>query len=432
MSEIQWDKVQKWLAICVVFLCLSLWVQRESPPLQSLKPNMNRLTASHVFNFVSWELEALAEKALFGLLAPQRFMDEEQQSRFVLAYLDDVAEAQRLANEIDKIFTDPEIADPQTVSQEQQTSLTQLRDDMTRSAHVAEAILGEQVSAILNEGGFGPLQQILPPVSGTFTPLPYLLILSPRDHIEPVYQQQLIAGLTAADQESLEQQTVERFPDHSAYITGIGGLAVYPAMLLESASIDWIADVVAHEWTHHYLLFHPLGLYYDRSGETRAINETSASLVGEWVGQEIILRFYAPLRESQKDLPNPLRQAPVAANGDPPPAPEFDFRAEMYHTRVIADQLLAEGKIKDAEWYMEARRRVFVARGYRLRKLNQAYFAFHGAYAASPGGAAGADPIGPAVRRLWSISPTPYDFIRAVAPHTTLVEITTLAPETVP
>lgn len=432
MSEIQWGKVQQWAAICTVFLCLGLWMGRENPSWQDLKPNMNRLTASRVFNFVSWELNALAEKALFGLLAPQRFMDEEQRSRFVLAYLDDVAETQSLASEIDKIFTDPSIANPQVASQEQQTRLAQLRDAMTRSTHIAEAILGEQISTILNEGGFGPLQQILPPVSGTFTPLPYLLILSPRDRIEPVYQQQLIAGLTAAEQEELEQQTTERFPDYSAYVTGIGGLAVYPAMLLESTSIDWIADVVAHEWTHHYLLFHPLGLYYDRSGETRALNETSASLVGEWVGQEVILRFYAPLSERQKDLPNPLHRAPAPANGDPPAEPEFDFRAEMYHTRVVADQLLVEGKIKDAEWYMEARRRVFVARGYRLRKLNQAYFAFHGAYAASPGGAAGADPIGPAVRRLWAISDTPRDFIRDIGSRTTLAEVNALAPEPTP
>ncbi|MBN2006311.1 MAG: hypothetical protein JXA21_23360 [Anaerolineae bacterium] len=431
MPAIQWDKVQQRFTICVVFLFFGLWLGRENPAWDDLKPNMDRLTARYVFNFTSWELEALVEKALFGLLAPQRFMDEEQQSRFVLAYLDDVSETQQLANEIDRTFTDPEIADPQAASQEQQTALAQLRDNMTRSTHVAEAILGEQVSTILNEGGFGPLQQILPPVSGTFTPLPYLLILSRRNHIETIYQQQLIAGLTAAEQEALEQQTVERFPSYSAYITGIGGLAVYPAMLLESTSIDWIADVVAHEWTHHYLLFHPLGLYYSSSGETRAINETSASLIGEWAGQEVILRFYDPLLERQKGLPNPLRQPP-ATTSDPPPAPEFDFRAEMYHTRVIVDQLLAENKIKDAEWYMEARRRVFVARGYRLRKLNQAYFAFHGAYAASPGGAAGADPIGPAVRRLWAISATPHDFIRTIAPHTTLAEVTALAPETTP
>jgi len=39
--------------------------------------------------------------------------------------------------------------------------------------------------------------------------------------------------------------------------------------------------------------------------------------------------------------------------------PAFDFRKEMNITRVTADQLLAEGKIDEAEEYMDSRRIVF-------------------------------------------------------------------------
>ena len=73
----------------------------------------------------------------------------------------------------------------------------------------------------------------------------------------------------------------------------------------------------------------------------------------------------------------------------------------MGETRRTADELLAEGRIEEAEAYMEARRQIFVANGYRLRVLNQAYFAFHGAYADVAGGAAGSDPIGPMVAQVW-------------------------------
>jgi len=400
-----------------------LLLARSAPfPPTELKPRLNHLTAAQAFNFARWELKALGDKIAFGLLAPQRFMTEEQRTRFVLDYLDDVRAAWRLEYTIEDAYVDPEIADPDATTAEAQRELIALRDKMTRTAPIAEAILGEQVSHVLREGGFGALHQILPPVSGTFTPLPLVLIISPRDRIESVYQQQLVAGLTAAEQEALEARVAVEFPDHSAYITEIGGLAVYPAMLLESSSIDWIADVIAHEWTHHYLLFHPLGFYYDRSGETRTINETTASLMGEWAGQEVILRYYTPLLEREKALPNPLRrETPTTATEDA--SPRFDFRAEMHLTRVLADHMLAEGRITEAEAYMEARRRYFVARGYSLRKLNQAYFAFHGAYAASPGGAAGKDPIGPAVRALWASSATPHDFVRTVAPFTTLAEL---------
>ncbi len=416
------EDLQRWLIVTIVLLFVFLLVKGEGPPPQELKPRVNQLTVSQTFNFVAWELQALAHKVSLGLLAPQRFMSEEERAQFVLDFLGDVREAQRLTHVIDQAYTNPEINNPNTATEEEQLQLAELRNRMDHSAPIAEAILGEQVSTVLNDGGFGPLHQILPPVSGTFTPLPHILILSPRDHIETTYQQQLIAGLNAAQQESLERAVTDMFPDYAAYITGIGGLAVYPAMLLENGSIDWVADVIAHEWTHHYLLFRPLGLYYDQSSETRTINETTASLIGEWAGQEVILRFYAPLLERTKQLPDPLHKTEVR-DDDPPSPPRFDFRAEMHHTRVMVDQMLSEGKIQEAEWYMEAQRRYFVANGYRLRKLNQAYFAFHGAYASSPGGAAGEDPIGPAVRQLWAISDSPSDFVHTIAPFTTLNEI---------
>ena len=87
----------------------------------------------------------------------------------------------------------------------------------------------------------------------------------------------------------------------------------------------------------------------------------------------------------------------------------------MRDTRVTVDQLLAEGKIEAAEQYMEQRREVFWENGYRIRKLNQAYFAFHGAYADEPGGAAGEDPVGAAVRDLRANSPTLSAFLNRIS-----------------
>jgi hypothetical protein len=88
----------------------------------------------------------------------------------------------------------------------------------------------------------------------------------------------------------------------------------------------------------------------------------------------------------------------------------------MHETRTNVDQMLADGKIEEAEAYMEARRQFFWENGYRIRKLNQAYFAFHGAYADLPGGAAGAeDPVGPAVRTLRAQSDSLADFINRIS-----------------
>jgi hypothetical protein len=64
---------------------------------------------------------------------------------------------------------------------------------------------------------------------------------------------------------------------------------------------------------------------------------------------------------------------------------------------------------------MEARRQVFWAHGFPIRKLNQAYFAFYGAYADIPGGPAGEDPVGPAVRLLREQSPSLATFINRIS-----------------
>jgi hypothetical protein len=154
------------------------------------------------------------------------------------------------------------------------------------------------------------------------------------------------------------------------------------------------------------------------------MNETTASISGDEVGQWVLEKYYPELLASQPSrsliMYSEPSFPPAASSNDTPP---FDFRAEMHETRVTADKLLAEGKIEEAEAYMERRRQVFWENGYLLRKLNQAYFAFHGAYADVPGGAAGEDPVGPAVRALRARSDSLVDFINTIAWMTSFEEL---------
>jgi hypothetical protein len=82
--------------------------------------------------------------------------------------------------------------------------------------------------------------------------------------------------------------------------------------------------------------------------------------------------------------------------------------------------LLAHGLVQEAETYMEDRRQRFVENGYRLRKLNQAYFAFHGSYATGP---AAVDPIGPKLKALRERSSSLADFLDTVDGMTTLADL---------
>jgi hypothetical protein len=78
--------------------------------------------------------------------------------------------------------------------------------------------------------------------------------------------------------------------------------------------------------------------------------------------------------------------------------------------------------VEEAEDYMEERRQFLWDNGYRIRKLNQAFFAFYGAYADTPG-EQGNNPIGPALLALRDNSTTLRDFLDRVSPITTLEDL---------
>ena len=397
---------------------LSLVLTVEAPPPAKLDTRITRLLAGERFNFAGWEVEALWGKLVHRLVSPQRYMDEPARHDFFLDYLGLVADIQRLEWEINRTYTDPEVEHPDAATAELRDRLAELRTEEETSQLLAEAILEEQTASVLVGDGFGVLGQELPPVGAHFTPLPSLLIVSPRDHIERIFSLGLRHGLNAAQREDIEEQ-IDGDLGVSSLVTGIGGMAAYPAMMLESSSLDWVTNVTAHEWTHHYLTPRPLGWNYDASSEARTINETVASIVGEEAGRQVVARYYPEL------LPPEPEPAPEESEEEPAEPPAFDFRAEMRETRIQVDALLAQGKIEEAESYMEERRQMFVDRGYYIRKLNQAYFAFHGAYADQPG-AAGEDPIGPAVRELFASSPNLHTFVARVSGVTTLAELEAL------
>ena len=170
---------------------------------------------------------------------------------------------------------------------------------------------------------------------------------------------------------------------------------------------------MAHEWSHIWFAPRPIGLNYGLDRNVRTINESAASIIGEEVGLEVILRYYPEFAPPPLPPPQPDSIVPDPTP-DPNVPPPFDFRAEMAETRIQVDQLLADELIDEAEAYMEERRVMFVANGYNLRVLNQAYFAFHGSYAEQGGGASGRDPVGPLVSDIRDASPSLKAFMETV------------------
>lgn len=379
-----------------------------------------------VFNFAGWEAHALADKALDAAAGPRRYMTDAEQTQVVRDYLDLVGQIQTLENDVEAIYADPAISDPEAASAGLRAERDALREQQQSEQALAESIIQAQVGQVLAEYGFGLGGQALPPVALRFTELPSILVISPRDHIERTGSYALEHGLTVEQQETLEDN-VDADLGVSSLVVPIGGLAIWPSMLIESSNLASVYQVTAHEWTHHYLAFYPLGFHYGATPDLYTINETVANIVGDEISWAVLSRYYPDLAPEPPDYTPSLPAEPLPAQPEEPA--EFDFRAEMRQTRILADELLAAGQIDEAEAYMESRREVFVEHGYLIRKLNQAYFAFHGSYADQPG-ASGADPIGPALRELRYYSPSLHDFIVTVRGMTSYAEVEAALDET--
>lgn len=99
---------------------------------------------------------------------------------------------------------------------------------------------------------------------------------------------------------------------------------------------------------------------------------------------------------------------------------DSEFNREMREIRRVVDEYLARGEIEQAEKFMEQKRQYLASMGYHIRKLNQAYFAFHGTYADSP---TSISPIGVELSQLRKQSASLKDFLDAVAAMTSRQEL---------
>jgi hypothetical protein len=395
----------------------------EGQALHEESEQVRAYTRAIEFDYVDWTIKAAALKVEQTALGEDRYLSEAAGGQLVLDYMNLVWQIQQAEAELANLHADPH---PESVAAQIEAldaHLGRLVAQRDETAPLAESILQAQVSAVIEEEGLAVGGQPVPPVLFHSTPLPWALIVSPRDEIRQEANLSLETELTLEEHIALEDEVAAAL-DVSTLVVPVGGIGTYPTMVAQSSDLNWLMETISHEWTHNYLTLHPLGLLYDQSQELRTLNETTANITGKEIGAAVIRRFYPSLVPAPPPPPAPADEGQSSA---PPPAepetPVFDFRAEMHATRVQVDALLAEGKVVEAEQYMEARRLFFWDNGYPIRKLNQAYFAFHGSYADSPIGPAGEDPVGAAVRQLRARSGTLAEFVHRMAYITSFEEL---------
>jgi hypothetical protein len=361
------------------------------------------------FDYVSWTIEAFGSKLGQIALDTSDYLPEKDRSSTVLETLKVIQQINQAEASLSDIYADPTISDPVSASLDLRKQISSLRVQRAQLEPLAESIVQDQVSQIAVQAGLTLGGQPIPPILFHTTPPPDALIISPRNVIRQDQDISISPDITVDQMEELENH-VDQSLNVSSLVVGIGGIGLYPTMVMETTDINELTEVVAHEWVHNYLTLHPLGFSYMNSPELRTMNETVAAIAGKELGGTVVEKYYPELLPPQE---TPV--VPQAGQSQPSLPPAFDFREEMHLTRLKVDQLLAEGKVTDAETYMEQRRVFLWDNGYHIRKLNQAYFAFYGAYADQPGGEAGVDPVGAAVRLLREKSSSLADFINRIA-----------------
>lgn len=266
-----------------------------------------------------------------------------------------------------------------------------------------EAAIEGRLDAVLQAAGFPSLlsRTVWPPVALELTEPPRMLAVSPRDRIR-LARTLPLEELSTAEAARVEQEVETASPDERAIVVPLGGISTYPAIVTEGSTYAGTVQVAAHEWVHHYFAFARLGWASLASRESLSINETAADLAGAEIARLVLDRFGDPTAEAAPDIDAQRSRA--------------DRDAALRDLRREVDSLLADGRVDDAEARMEAVRHDLGARGFPIRRINQAFFAWYGTYAARGDSI---DPLGVQLRQLRTASESLPDFLDAVGRTTT-------------
>jgi len=357
-------------------------------PAADFDGSLKSIVKPYQFSIAQWELATIT-----GELNNQVFSKGERVedgAGTVINYFELVKQIKSLEAEIAAVNAGYKAGDLTSLEAE----LGSLQQQKAALADTVEKIIAGQIREVLAEESiYHPLDNYIeikfgfPPLIFELEPPPHLLVVSPRDRIESMREIHLQQELSLDTMESIEEQ-VDKL-GVSSLVTGIGGLGTYPAFVIDDASLQFTVDAATEEWLHNYLTLKPLGFLYllDLTGIARnydiaTMNETVVGIVSKEIGAIVCQKYY-----------------PDYANSQQPPAeePEFDFNREMREIRQTVDTYLAQGEIDQAEAFMEEKRQYLASMGYYIRKLNQAYFAFHGTYGDSP---ASISPIGAELKQL--------------------------------
>lgn len=368
---------------------------------------LSQIVRPYRFHIAQWEASAIVEGVRGAFCNRGKATGDEMEK--VKDYFATVERIKSLTSEIEAIKTGNKSGELTALEAE----LSELQQKRSSLVDAAEAVITRQIREILfQQGIYHPVDKYVklkinfPPMDFKLEKPPHLLVISPRDRIESMREIALRQEMKVEEMAQVEAE-VDKL-GVSSIVVGLGGFGgTYPAFVTNEASLQFTVDAAAEEWLHQYLFFKPLGFRYaldvlgvKRDYEIAILNETVASMVSKEIGS-MVAQIYYP------DLASPDSEQSKKSG--------FDFDREMREIRKAVDEYLKKGEIEPAETFMEEKRQYLASKGYQLRKLNQAYFAFYGTYADRP---ASISPIGDELKQLREQSASLKDFLDAVSTMT--------------
>ena len=357
------------------------------------RPSALDLTlAPYRYGLVAWEISHFSDKWLhkLGESLPWRADSTTAEKR------EQAVEFFRLGSELEGLERRGNSSTEAPASDSMR--IAEIKEQRRRMQADVEETIESEIGAVLAQEGFSPrFGVIFPPVDTVFADAPGVLILSPRDRIQRLNAIPLRPGLADETKDRIEDRILAQL-DQAALVEGIGGIATFPSVVDQKGNMRHAVVTAAHEWLHHWFFFRPLGQGYWDGAQMTTLNETAATLGGREIGN----RVYAAITGE-----------PVEPRLDPSlVVRSFDYNTAILETRVKTEELLSQGKIEEAEAYMEDRRLLLVEQGFRIRKINQAFFAFRQSYATDP---ASISPIAGQLKQLREQSGSLEEFLRTVA-----------------
>ncbi len=394
------------LIACVSLLLVCLF-SGSCAPTPDFDNRLESIVEPYRFSIVEWEAKVIFDEVNQCILSRNKKTDEVH---LVTQYFSFVERIETLESEIEAINSGNGQGDLTSLEAE----LNRLQEKKAALQETVERIIERQIRETLTQLGiFNPIDEYIrlevgfPPLNFKLEKPPYLLVISPRDKIDSIREITLLPSLNLEEIEDIEA-TVDKLGVSSLVVELSGFGVTYPSLVANDASLRFTIDAATEEWLHQYLAFKPLGFLYlldltgvSRNYEIATMNETLASMVSKEIRAIIYEKYYSWYE-------NGYSQNQKAGSG-------FDFNQEMREIRGAVDKYLARGEIEQAEEFMEQKRQYLASMGYYIRKLNQAYFAFHGTYADSP---TSISPIGVELKELRSQSASLKGFLNTVAAMT--------------